>query len=461
MPLISFHGATGTVTGSKYLLESEDSRVLVDCGMFQGARELRLLNWDKPAFNPARIDSVILTHAHIDHIGYLPRLVSQGFRGRVFATPPTIDLAAISLFDTAHMQMEDAAYRTRKKYTRHEKALPLFDTGDAELAIKRMLPVGFDKFIAISDNIRFRFQPAGHILGAGGVEVTAGNGSGKTTIFFSGDVGRYGNPLTIDPTPPPECDYLVCESTYGGRLHEPDDPYQVFADLINDAITDKSVILIPAFAISRTQQIIYIINDLIRHKRIPPIAIHIDSPMAISATDIYCKYHSLHRIDIRELAPDQCMLEGRNVFLHKDQNTSKALNKLKGPAIIMSAGGMMTGGRIMHHLINRLPDPACTVVITGFMAEGTIGRKLLDGAKEVYIHKQPVAVGAKIMIVHGLSGHADYFELLHWLEPLTTPPRRVFITHGELSQSEAMAGHLQQERKWECYIPSLNEKIEL
>jgi len=458
---ITFFGAAGTVTGSKYLVETDNSAVLVDCGIFQGPRELRILNWDRPVYKASKIDAVIITHAHIDHVGFLPRLFRQGFDGRIYATPATIELAAISLLDTAHLQAEDASYRNRKKLTRHKEAEPLYTVHDAETVIKRMFPIPFDKRFELTDEIAFRYQPAGHILGAASVKIETVNAGKENTIFFSGDVGRYGSSLVKDPVSPESCDYLVCESTYGGRLHEVENPYSVFEDLVNTAVEEKSVILIPAFAVSRTQQITYIINSLVRQKRIPPIPIHIDSPMAISVTDIYCKYHDLHKIGLEDLTGETCLLEGRNVFMHKDRNSSKALNKLKGPAIIMSASGMMTGGRIMHHLINRLPDPSCTLIISGFMAQGTIGRKLADGEKEVFIHKQPVSVKAKVKSVLGLSAHGDFQELLHWLEPLNPAPKRVFVTHGELSQSEAMAGHLKNERNWDCYIPKLNEKIEL
>lgn len=461
MPSISFHGAAGTVTGSKYLIGAGGRSVLIDCGMFQGARDLRLLNWEKPRFDVSNVNAVILTHAHIDHTGYLPRLVRQGFKGKVFATAPTVDLASILLLDTAHLQMEDASYRNRKKITRHKKALPLYNTRDAERAIRLLEPISFDRQVTISENFRFSIKPAGHILGAASVELAIKEDGSEKKVLFSGDVGRYGNPLVIDPHPPSPCDYLVCESTYGGRIHEPEDPSSIFADLINRAADEKSVILIPAFAVSRTQQITYLINSLIASGRVPPIAIHIDSPMAISATDIYCKYHSLHRLDIAQIGGPACALEGKNVHFHRDREESKALNKLKGPAIIISASGMMTGGRIMHHLINRLPDPSTTIVVAGFMAAGTIGRKIYEGEKEIFIHKRPVDVRARIVAIHALSGHADYQELLHWLEHIEEPPGTVFVTHGEQSQSEAMAGHISGEKGWKCHIPSLFDTIEL
>ncbi|MEE9555232.1 MAG: MBL fold metallo-hydrolase [candidate division Zixibacteria bacterium] len=458
---LSFHGATGTVTGSKYLLNVNGKRVLIDCGMFQGPRELRLLNWEKPAFKTTDIDSIILTHAHIDHIGFLPRLVKHGFKGKVYSTPPTADLAAISLMDTAHLQIEDAAYRTRKKISRHKKALPLFNKTDAERSIKLITPVSFGEEITVTPELRFVFRPAGHILGAAGVEINASDNGTPRRVLFSGDVGRFGNPLVLDPVPPSECDYLVCESTYGGRIHPPEDPYSMLEDSINDAVANKSVILIPAFAISRTQQITYLINDLIRQKRIPSIPIHIDSPMAISVTDIYRGYHELHRVGLDRIGGPECALDGKNISMHRDRNESKALNKVKGPAIIISASGMLSGGRILHHLINRLPDPSTTVITAGFMAGGTLGRKLLNGDEVVYIHKRPIRVKAKIVSIHGLSGHADSFELLHWLEPIKKAPRKVFVTHGEQSQSEAFVAYLKKERNWDCHIPVLGETVQL
>ncbi|SYZ74804.1 Metallo-beta-lactamase family protein [Candidatus Zixiibacteriota bacterium] len=458
---LSFHGAARMVPGSKYLITVNDRKILIDCGLFQGARELRQLNWESPPFDPAELDAIVLTHGHIDHIGYLPRLVKQGYKGPIFATPPTVDISTISLLDTAHLQMEDAEYRNRNKLSRHPKALPLFDTDDAQAAINCLKPIEFSRWVEVGKGFRFRYHRAGHILGAAGVEVELLDAGRKVNIFFSGDVGRYGNPLTINPSAPPETDYLVCESTYGGRIHPPEEPSYELAKIINDIHRTNTVLLIPAFAVGRTQQIVYMINHLIRHKVIPPIDIHIDSPMAISATDIYVKYRSYHSLTEEELKSDQCLLNGRNVFFHRERSESKALNRLKGPAVIISASGMMTGGRILHHLLNRLNHPETVLLLVGFMAEGTIGRKIMDGEKEVYIHKTLVAVLAQVISIQSLSGHADFFELLHWLEPIKKGPRTVFVTHGELSQSEAMAGHIKDERGWNCMIPTLGQSVEL
>lgn len=458
---LAFHGAAGTVTGSKYCLTVNDQSILIDCGMFQGARELRLRNWAPMQFDPAAVGAVIVTHAHIDHIGYLPRLVRDGFGGQIYSTAPTADLSAISLLDAAHIQEEDAAYRTKKKLSRHGVALPLFTTDDAQKTLARSAPVPFLTWTRVSDGIRFRLHVVGHILGAACVEVEADDGDRTVTILFSGDVGRYGNPLTANPAEPPQCDYLVCESTYGGRIHAPEDPYAAFEQMINETVQKKGILLVPAFAVSRTQQVTYLINELIEQKRVPPIDIHSDSPMAISVTDIYCKYHAYHSVDLHRLGGPACAINGKNVFLHRKRKSSQLLNRLKGPAVIISASGMLTGGRIMHHLINRLPDPNTTVALVGFMAQGTLGRKLTEGERTIYIHKQPVEVKAAVRQLHGLSGHADYLELLHWLEPVAAAPKTVFVTHGEESQSQAMVEHLRSERGWECVSPTLDQVVEL
>jgi len=457
---LSFHGAARTVTGSKYLLNVNGKKILIDCGMFQGPRELRVRNWDPPPFKPSELDAVVITHGHIDHIGYLPRLVKQGYEGKIFATAPTVDIGAISLMDTAHLQEEDAEYRNKNKLTRHPVALPLFTTEDAVETIKRFYGVAYDVWTELGGGVRFRYHDAGHILGAAGIEMELKDEGKTTSIFFSGDIGRYGNFLASDPSEPPNCDYLVCESTYGGRVHPPEDPDFEFINLINETIARKTILLIPAFAVGRTQQIIYIINHLIKHKLIPSIDIHVDSPMAITATDIYKKYRSYRMLDDNDATHEE-LLNGRNVYFHRDRNESKLLNRLRGPAIIISASGMLSGGRILHHMINRLPDPNVIVALVGFMAEGTLGRKLMDGEKVAYIHKTMVPVRAKIVTLQGLSGHADYYEILHWLEPYKTKPRKVFVTHGEISQAEAMAIHLISEKRWDCMIPSLDQTVTL
>lgn len=458
---ITFHGAAGTVTGSKYLLEVNDRKVLIDCGMFQGPRELRELNWWPLPFDAKSVEAVVLTHAHIDHIGFLPKIVKEGFSGPIYATPPTVELAMVSLLDTAELQMEDAEFRQKKKLSRHEIVLPLFTVDDAEATQKLFDPVQYNEWTQIGKEFRFRYHGAGHLIGAAGVEIELSDGTNTRTIFFSGDVGRYGNPLTNDPTEPPKTDYLVCESTYGGKVHPAEDAFSVFEEMINRVVKEKSVLLIPAFAIGRTQQITYLVNQLIKKRFIPPIDIHIDSPMAITAMDIYVKYSSYHSVNPGMLVGSKGLLTSDNVTLHRTRKSSQTLNEISGPAIIISSSGMMTGGRIMHHLINRLPDPTTTVALVGFMAEGTLGRRLMEGAEEVSIHKQLIPVRARMVNFQGMSGHADWFELLHWLEPVLDQPKRVFITHGEKEQSEAMATHLRDERKWDTVLPKLGDSFEL
>jgi metallo-beta-lactamase family protein len=337
----------------------------------------------------------------------------------------------------------------------------LFTVEEAQKALTLFTPAPFGQWIELGREIKFRYHVAGHILGAASVEIVLNDGERKKTILFSGDVGRFGVPLIVDPSEPPEVDYLVCESTYGNRFHPPSDLFFAMASLINEVIERKSVLLMPSFAIGRTQQITYMINVLIRQGVIPPIQVNIDSPMAVKATEIYCKYPGYHSVNTDVLDGDQCVLYGKHVVLHRKRQSSKLLNKLKGPAIILSASGMLTGGRIMHHLMQRLPDPNTTLALVGFMAEGTLGRQISDGEKLVYIHKQPVEVRARVVHQSGLSGHADYLELMHWLEPFKTKPDKVFVTHGELDSSQAMLERLTGERNWDCMVPELDQTVEL
>ena len=458
---LTFHGAARSVTGSKYLLQVNNRRILVDCGLFQGRREIRQRNWEPLDFDASDIEAVIVTHAHLDHIGFVPCLVRNGFNSVIYSTPPTADMADVLLKDAGHIQEEDAEYRNRKKITRHAPALPLFTVEDAKKALTFFKPAPFGQWIELGKEIKFRYHVAGHILGAASVEIVLDDGDRKKTILFSGDVGRFGVPLIVDPAEPPEVDYLVCESTYGNRFHPPNDLFFAMANLINEAIERKSVLLMPAFAIGRTQQLTYMINVLIQQGEIPPIQVNIDSPMAVKATEIYCKYPGYHSVNTDALDDDPYVLCDKNVVLHRKRKSSKLLNKVKGPAIIISASGMLTGGRIMHHLMQRLPDPNTTLALVGFMAEGTLGRKISDGEKLVYIHKQPVEVNARVVHQSGLSAHADYLELMHWLEPFKTKPDKVYVTHGELDSSQAMLERLTDERGWNCMVPELDQTVEL
>ncbi len=461
MKQISFHGAAGTVTGSKYLLEVNGKKILIDCGMFQGAKELRNKNWEPLPFNPKEISAVILTHAHIDHSGFLPRLINKGYTGPVFATPPTHDILEVLLKDAAHIQEEDAAYRNRKGLTKHKPALALFTTNDVESVAKQCEPLSFGDWHKISDEFRFKFHIAGHILGAASIEIEMNDKGEKKTIFFSGDIGRYAIALVNDPNDPPAFDYLVCESTYGGVIHPPVDPFFELSQLLKRVIEEKRILLIPAFAIGRTQQLAYMVNILQRQGEIPKIDIHVDSPMAVRATNVYKKFPEYHSINHDFFEKGDENFFGKNITLHRKRKSSKSLNKLKGPAIILSASGMLTGGRIMHHLMQRLPDEKTILALVGFMAAGTLGRRIADGERQVRIHKSLIDIKAEVVNLSGLSGHADYLELLHWLEPVSKSPEMVFVTHGEFSRSEAMAEILTKEKGWSCTIPKLGQTIEL
>ena len=443
------------------MLNVDGKKLLVDCGLFQGRKELRQRNWSPPQFNPQELEAIVITHAHLDHIGYLPIMLKQGFTGRIYATPPTIELARILLLDTAHIQEEDAEYRNRKRATSHEPALPLYTVDEAKLVLDHFSPVNFREWFRIGDEYRLKYHPVGHILGAACLEIQMSEGDRKKTILFSGDVGRYATPFVTDPGTPPRTDTLVCESTYGGLVHEPQDIFFEFAKIVDEVVERNAILLIPAFALGRTQQITYIANVLMKQKRIPPLNIHIDSPMAVKATDVYKKFPSFHEINHNLLDDTNDGFYGKNVFLHRKRKSSKELNSLRGPAIIMSASGMMTGGRIMHHLINRLPDPNTILLLAGYMAEGTLGRKLLEGEKMVYIHKMPIQVKAEIKTLFGLSGHADSYELLHWLEPFSPASGKVYVTHGEPERAHAMARQFSEARKWDAYVPSLDETVEL
>ncbi len=458
---LSFHGAAQTVTGSKYLLEVNHKKLLIDCGLFQGRKELRQRNWAPPQFDPRELEAIVVTHAHLDHTGYLPVMVKNGYSGRIYATAPTIELVRVILLDTAHIQEEDAEYRNRKKATSHTPALPLYTVDDAKKVFEMFTPINFNEWFTIGDEFRLRYHQVGHLLGAGCLEIHMTDAERKASILFSGDVGRYALPFVNDPSPPPRADTLICESTYGGVVHEPQDIYFEFAKVVDEVVKSKSILLIPAFALGRTQQITYIANVLMRQGRIPKMNIHIDSPMAIRATDIYKKFPSFHQINHDLLNDTEDGFYGKNVFLHRKRKSSKELNKIKGPAIIMSASGMMTGGRILHHLINRLPDPNTILLLAGYMAEGTLGRKLLEGEKLVYIHKTPVEVKAQVKTLFGLSGHADTYELAHWLEPFRPDPSKVFITHGEADRSFALARQFTEQRSWNTHVPTLDEKVEL
>lgn len=448
---IGFHGGAGTVTGSRYLVAAGGERVLVDCGMYQGLKALRLKNWEPCPFDPASLPFVVLTHTHIDHIGMLPRLVKEGFAGAVVCTPATKDLAELLLMDAAHLQEEDADFLNRKGLAKHKPALPLFDSDDAKRALALFTPRPYLQWTDLSERISFRFLNAGHLLGSAMIHMKIQDGPSETSLLFSGDLGRCGMPLNPDPEPPPGADYILVDSTYGDRSHCPDSLYDQIERVVQQTLRRRGIVVVPAFAVGRSQQVIYVLNVLMDQGRLPRLPIHLDSPMAVDATHIYRAYPDEHEA--------KGELKASNVILHRSVEESRKLNDFKGPGVLISSSGMLTGGRILHHLKRLLPDERNTVVLAGYQAAGTRGRALLQGAKSVRIHGQDVPVRAVVEDLCGFSGHADANEILRWLGRLERSPRRAFLVHGEPSAARALAERIEREKGWAARMPDLGEIV--
>lgn len=450
---VQFLGATGTVTGSKFLLTYRGNQILLDCGLFQGLRELRLRNWAALPIDISSLRAVVLTHAHIDHSGYLPKLVKMGFRGEVFATPASCDLLRLLLPDSAHLQEEEARYANRRGYSKHKPALPLYTVDDANQALGLLRPVKYGDDVELATGFSFRFYRTGHILGAAAIRVAFDTDRGKRFLVDSGDLGRYGRPILKDPESIDHADWLLVESTYGNRTH-PENPEDELAKAIQDVADEKGCLIIPSFAVGRTQEIIYTIRNLEDRGKIPAIPVHIDSPMAIDATDIYCAHPDEHDLDMKLLMDKKlCPLCCKKSYIHRTPEESKAINDLPGPLIIISASGMATGGRVLHHLKLRLPDPKTTVLFVGFQAEGTRGRVLQDGKKEIKMFGEIVPVRAKIKTIDGFSAHADQKEILRWLRSFKKAPIKTFVIHGEPPGSEALATLLREQLRWNTEVP--------
>ncbi|MCA1629703.1 MAG: MBL fold metallo-hydrolase [Acidobacteria bacterium] len=466
MASLTFWGGVGTVTGSKYLIDSGASRVLVDCGLFQGHRELRERNWQDPPFDPAEIDAVLITHAHIDHTGYLPRLVAQGFEGPVYCSRGTGDLLKILLPDAARLQEEEADYRNRHNLSRHAPALPLYTEDDARETLKRIQPrPNTGEMSEVAKGVSAGFRVAGHILGSSLVlvEVEGAGDDGKgRRVLFSGDLGHYDQPIIRDPEPPPACDYMLVESTYGDRLHDPEDPKVALARIINETAERGGVVLIPAFAIGRTQEMIYLIRELEDEKKIPILPVRVDSPMAAAATQVYSNRKEEQDEDYASILRQQRHpLRTHSMLTTSSRDESRKLNEERGARVIVSASGMLTGGRVLHHAQRFLPDEKSTIVFVGYQAAGTVGRRILDGEREVSIFKHPIRVRARVERIGGFSAHADWKEVLRWLEKMPAPPRLSFTTHGEPEAAEAMAEHIRESYGWKVQVPQYGEKVEL
>ncbi len=449
---IGFYGAAGTVTGSKYLFSNDQHRVLVDCGMFQGVKKNRLRNWEDPPFDPSTLTAVVLTHAHLDHSGYLPALMKKGFDGPVYCTRGTKELCGIILPDSGYLQEEEAKYRNKTKTTKHSPALALYTEEDARNCLKAFKTVKRDTRLDLAKGLSVTFTRAGHILGASCVHLT----SNGTTIVFSGDLGRMDGPVMEPPAPIDRADYMVVESTYGNRLHGDEDPKEQLADVINRTVEREGIVIIPSFAVGRSTTILHFISELIEEGRIPHVPSFLNSPMSINATELYCEHHRDHR-----LSEQECGEIFRNVDFVRSREASKALNFTKGPAIIVSASGMVEGGRIVHHLKTLLPDPKNTVLFVGFQAPGTRGDRILHGAETVKIHGREIPCRAEVVELPNLSAHADWKEIIGWMRQMKEAPGNVFITHGEPKSAEAFQQHIKEELGWSSTIPSYKEKIEL
>jgi metallo-beta-lactamase family protein len=463
MAKITFLGAAGTVTGSKYLIEATGKRLLVDCGLFQGSKELQQRNWNQLTVDPATIDWVLLTHAHIDHTGYLPRLVAAGYRGPVYADAATRELCNLLLPDSAHLQEEDAQFAARKAYSSHKQPLPLYTVALAQQALARFQEIPREGDFTISPEFSVRTHDAGHILGSTWMELTITENGKKTLVVFSGDIGRYDQPILNDPEPPTRADFLLCESTYGDREHGTGSVPDELADVINRVAKRGGAAVIPAFAVGRTQELMYYLRELDDAQRIPKLPVYVDSPMAIRVTDIYARHHEDHDLDFTNLEQqgDRDPLNLHGVHMTRAVEDSKAINNVTSPCIIISASGMATGGRVLHHLAKRLPDSRSAVLLVGYEAEGTLGRALQDGAQYVRIHGQEVPVRAEVVTLDQLSAHAGRSELLRWLSGFATPPRQTFLVHGEPSGLEGLRAGIASRFHWPVVVPEYLQRFDL
>jgi metallo-beta-lactamase family protein len=441
---LTFVGASGTVTGSQYLLECGGSRILIDCGLFQGYKQLRLRNWSRPPYEPRSIDAVVLTHAHIDHSGFLPRLASQGFSRTVYSTHGTRELCRVLLPDSGRLHEEDAAFANRHGFSRHKPALPLYTEQQAEACLRQFRGVGFRHPVEVAKNIQVEFRPAGHLLGAASVRISTHEG----TVTFSGDLGRPNDPVLKAPDAPGPSDYLVVESTYGDQIHPPIDPEQELLGWLKPACERKGIIVIPAFAIGRTQTLLLMLARLRARKAIPDLPIFMDSPMAIDATQLYRDFAAEHRLDAEE-----CHRMCTAAQITATPEASKALDGRAGPMIILSASGMATGGRVIHHLKAFVGDERNLILLAGFQAGGTRGAALVSGAGTIRIHGQEFPVRAQVGQLQSSSSHADASEVLAWMKKLPNTPKAVFVTHGEPAASDALRQRIEHELGWPAFVP--------
>jgi metallo-beta-lactamase family protein len=454
---LTFLGAARTVTGSKYLLEHDGRRVLVDCGLFQGLKELRLRNWEPFPVPPQTIDAVVLTHAHLDHVGYLPRLCAQGFAGSVFCTAGTMDLCGLVLPDSGRIQEEDARFANKHHLAKHAQALPLYGEADARRALGQLRAAAYDAPLEVAPGIIVTFSPAGHLLGSAHILVRL---AGGRTILFGGDLGRYGRPVLRDPADAVAADLVVVESTYGDRDHQRDDNGEALAEIIRDTVRRSGKLIIPAFAIGRVGEVLYWIRRLEAESRIPALPVHVDSPMANDALRFYTARVSELDPDMRPEQKGVSAFATARFHLVASPQQSKELTASRTPAIVISSSGMATGGRVLHHMAAALPDPRHTVLFVGYQAVGTRGRLLVDGAGEIKIHGRHITVAARITRIDSMSAHADRSEIVRWLGTLPAPPARLCLVHGEEGPMDALRALVTDRFGWKPLMPAHGERID-
>lgn len=451
-PKLSFLGGAGTVTGSKYMLESPSHRILIDCGLFQGGRTLRELNWERFPVQPAGISAVVLTHAHLDHSGALPLLVKQGFTGAIVCSEATAALCEVLLRDSGHLQEQDALYANKRGFSRHKPALPLYTVRDAEAALRLLRPISFHRQCDLPGGGNVVLRRAGHILGAASVELEWD----RTSIAFSGDLGRHDDPIMPQPEPLAKADYLVVESTYGDRFHPKIDPQRTIEEIVRTTAKRGGSVVIPAFAVGRVQALLYYFERIKLAGGLGNVPIFLDSPMAVDASEIFCKFKSDHKLSYEE-----CKRTCAVATYIRSVEDSKRLSDSPIPKVIISASGMATGGRVLHHLKRFAPDQRNTILFAGYQAEGTRGAAMTSGAKTIRIHGQDVLVAAEVRNIDALSAHADADEIVEWLKSARIAPRRTFITHGEPRAAQALQGRISKELGWTCLVPERGHEAAL
>jgi len=463
---ISFLGAARNVTGSKYLVEARGKRLLVDCGMYQ-EREFKSRNWDQFQVPPESVDAILLTHAHLDHCGFIPKFAVDGFGGRVHCTGATAEIAKIIHLDSGRIQEEDAARKARRHRKERRKVRyperPLYTEKDARAAAALFSPVEYGRTLSLGDGLECTWHDAGHIFGSAMLELVITEGDASRKILFSGDIGRWGKPILRDPTVFSEADYVLCESTYGDRTHSPENTIaDDLAGAVNATREAGGNLVIPSFAVERAHELMYHLNALLREDRVPHLRVFLDSPMAVRVTDVFKHHPEIYDREMKEYVTNgESPFDFPGLTLVRTVDESKSINNISGTAIIIAGSGMCTGGRIKHHLVRNLGRRESTILFVGYQARGTLGRHIVSGDKKVRIFGKPFRVRARVEEIHGFSGHADRNELMRWLSGLSKPPRRLFVTHGEEEASESFAKLVREEKGWEVSVPEYNESVEL